>query len=338
MDAMEHRLSLATFLINGPALATSLRGVGRVDKDDGNAMQFSLVKNLLAQVVKRPAMQLAALLPSSPDPRTYALQVFKGNRSVRAFGFQHELFADAVVHVAGKTGLFAAALFKQAPGRLRTLALHSLSQAGMATAKVAQVSTGVLFPAAVIGNVGHTKVNAKNAFNVNWFRRFDFASGEQVKLPINVAKVAFALLGLQQFKLASASTERHVFATVQRPDRNGLCVRVPRKDAAIVSNRAVFPERAARVLIQAVSLNNLADTTHRHLGAQLKLVTDTVVDELVNTHLGERLGGPRRIANRVTCGVGTLERLKQCLVLFWRRFQLNFGRQFHRKFYYVSTN
>lgn len=90
-------------------------------------MQFSLVENLLAQIVKRPAMQLAALLPVSPDPRADTFQIFEGNRSLRAFGFQHELLADNVIHVVGKAGFFTATFLKQALGRLCALALQSLS-------------------------------------------------------------------------------------------------------------------------------------------------------------------------------------------------------------------
>src|SRR5690606_39266135 len=79
--------------------------VAGVDSHDRHACQFSFVLNECPQLAKTPTAHFRPLAFAKPCPRPDALEVFKSDPALRAFGQPHGLFADDVVLVSPETGL-----------------------------------------------------------------------------------------------------------------------------------------------------------------------------------------------------------------------------------------
>lgn len=91
---------------------TGTRRVARVYPEHQHTRQLRFVRNLLSQIVERPAMQLAALRLPSPDPVTDTPQSFEGNPASGALSLVHQSLTDRVVHIVGEAPFLARQSFQ----------------------------------------------------------------------------------------------------------------------------------------------------------------------------------------------------------------------------------
>ena len=197
---------------------THLRGVGRVYEYHRDTGESGFVKYFLPQIVKRPAMQLGTLRPSSPYPGTNPLEVFKGNAYSGAFSRFYKLLADLVIYIFSKPFFFAGKLFRPAFRGFCSLLLQAGSLSAPPLPDRVDFVPGKFLSSRSCRNIGDTQVNADKLGHFCRSRFVNVASHKQVEVTVDVAQVAFAPLGIEQFKLAFTGDERNLLPSLNRPD------------------------------------------------------------------------------------------------------------------------
>lgn len=341
-DANKIRLTFPVGLLHMPASIAPLAGVVGIDKDHRNADHLRFVGNKLAQLEKRPvAVPRPLICALDPRPRTDALEVFQSNRPVRAFGSLNNALRNYVVGIGLKPALFAGNLFQFAACRLRALALQSRPQSSIAGSVFLNLRTGVDVPTTVRSQIDNAEVNSQNAFNILFGWVGDVAGGKQVKLAFVKNKIAFALPKSKVSKLATTSRKRDVNATVHRPDRDRLPVRVPSQNAVVIREGSVRLERPFGLPVKFVGVCDFGNRPNNDLRRKSGLFPDGRVNKFVKVELTEGFIFPGYIADPVTGVIRSFERFFQRLILVVIRVELYFRRQFHRdsiahKFFFVK--
>ncbi len=286
-----------------PTRWTGPTRIPRINEMDRNTVQLRFVGYKLLQLPEGPTMQCCALWLPSPDPRANMRQVFQRYLPLRAFCQQHKLFGDLMIDRRCKAPFFAAQLFELALRGFRAFGLELGSQTTAAMAHTQHGFAAIDVPVAIGGNGLHTKINAQRAVHIQRRGFFHVADRQQVKLTVDVGKVGFAFAGMQAFHLPASGHKRNGLSAVDRPDRHGQFVQVPRQNPLIVGNTAVRPEYALDLAIQFVRVGHLAQAAYRQLCRQPKRFAARLVTQLVQIELPEGLRLPRGLAHRGTGGV-----------------------------------
>jgi hypothetical protein len=182
LDTEERVLRFTIAFINTTTSRTGARCISRVNEDNGNTGKLSFVLDFLAQIMKRPTMQLIALGASSPNSVTNACQVFQGNRSLSALRFIYQLFADYMIYVIGKARLFAGKILEPALGRLCAPLLQFGTKSFVPVSDTLDMATGMKLPVAIGGDVDNAEVNTQNGVYVYRIGIVNVARGKQIKL------------------------------------------------------------------------------------------------------------------------------------------------------------
>ena len=217
-------------------------------------------------------MSRSLALPFNPRPPPNALEFFKDNRPLRAFGFGNDPLADVMIRVFLKAALTPRKSFQMAFGRLRSDLLKRLTAACIPLAAMLDMLARKCFSIAVSREIDDAEINPKEAFSINRFRRLDFASNEQIPLATNQSKIGFAALCSKQLALALATDERNRLPPVQSPNRGFRTFDIVGQNAIIVGDSTMGLKRAPCLAIQLVGICDLADTAYRKLRGQVELL------------------------------------------------------------------
>src|SRR5258706_842484 len=229
-----------------PARATTLAGVGWIDKGNRHASKLRLVADELPQLAEGPiAVSRPSRFPCR-RPRPDMRQVFQRNRSFRVFGFLNKLFCNTVVCVLLKPTLFASQLSQMPFSGERTPLLQSPAQIGITATLPFDQPPAVLFAIAVGRRIDDAQVYPKHAVNRLLIRFRQVAHGQQIERATVVDQIALTFARRQQVTLALTRAVGNVLATVQRPDRHGAFVGIPGQVALVEGNRAMRLKRARR--------------------------------------------------------------------------------------------
>lgn len=331
-NTTERGLIRTVALVKRATSVARLRGVAGVNQHDRNAAQLRFVRDVRPKLAERPIAVSRAyrfpnpLLCSLADMR----QIFKRQRSASAFGFLYKLLGNRVVGVGLKAALFAAILFQAALCRLRTNGVKGVTAALIPLAHTFNRCAAVLVAVAIRRKVDHPKIDSQRRVNSIGCWVVNVARHKEIERAVTKHQIAFTLSGWQHLPLTVATDKRHVFnATVNRPDRNGLLVKVERQDTVIVGNTAVWSVRALHLPIQLVAIAHFGKTANNQLCRQAVVSLDPLIDQLLQIVLPKDLLFPRDAADVVARGVRCFQRALQGIGLFGRRLQFNLGDEFH---------
>jgi hypothetical protein len=105
-DTTKLSLALAVTVFGVSTRAASLATVGWINQLKAHASALRLVANKHPQLSEGPIVVSCSLpRPLNPRPLTDALEVFKDDRPLRAFGFGNETLADDVFRIFLKASL-----------------------------------------------------------------------------------------------------------------------------------------------------------------------------------------------------------------------------------------
>lgn len=316
-------------LINTTTYGAGARRVARVNRDNCYACKCRLVLYKLTKLVESPVSVSCPLLAPNRYPIADALEVFKSDPAIGVLRGLHDTLTDAVVCVSLVALLLAADLAELALCRPRALALEIAAAVRDLPALVFNLLTAVLLSIAVCREVNDAEVNAEILLNVLRLRRLDLAGDEQVELAADVAQVGLASLAFQKLTLAVAAQVAHTLATFQRPDADRLFASLEAQDAAVVGERAAWPEDTLSSMVEFVCAGDFCDGPHGHLSGQVKSFPDVTINNLVEVKLPEGLRFPRLLADVVAGGICGLQRFEKKIVLAWCGLQFDLCCQFH---------
>ena len=324
----EKSLSTTIGFINATTHGAGLTGVSGINKDHRNTHSFSLVADVLTQLVERPVSVLASLLATNRC-LTNTAQIFQSDSAVSVLRFSNKLFTDRVVSVGLEPGLPTGKFLEFALSGLRTVALKVTATMFIFAPVVLDFLTAKLFSVAVGCNIYYTKINTEKSVNVNRFGSFNIACGEQIKLAINKTQVAFAALLQEQFHLARTCGEPDSLPPANRPNRDGHFVNLPGQDTVVKRNRSMWLKSALCFVVNFVSICHLGDRAHHDLSGELKHLLDDVISKFVQWELAKSLSLPSLFTDVVASSVGYLKRLLEHISLFHCREELDFRCEFH---------
>ena len=330
---MECGLIGAVRLIRMSARRTAARGVSRIHQHHGYACPLCFVTDEGAQLKERPAMQLSALLPPSPDPRADAFEVFQSNPTLRAFGSLNDAFADRVVHIFCETALLTPKPLQSSSRRFGSQFLQFLSQSPMAIAHVIHHSAAVDGSIRIAGKVRYTQVNPEHVIDILHYGFFNLAGHQQIPLATLEQQITLTLARRKQDAVALAAHEWDGLSSLKRPDRERRVWQREGEDTIIVGDRGKRAKGTLDVLVELVGIADFGKCANGHLRRQAKRLTHILVAQFLESKHAEGAGTPGDIADGVAGGVGSLKRAPQRVGLLGRRLQLELCGQFHGKKY-----
>ncbi len=142
-------------------------------------------------------------------------------------------------------------------------------------------SPAVPLAVAIGRQVDDAHINPKHAVDLLLVRFRHVADGQQVKRTLVVHQVAFAFAVRQQRALMVAQTVGDILSPVDRPDRHGVPVGIPRQVAVVKGNGAVRLEHAPGRSIQLVGIGDFGNAANEDLRAETERVLDLMVAALL---------------------------------------------------------
>lgn len=322
-------MSLTVGFINMTTDGTLAAGIARVNRYNYHSRALRLVGDKCPELSERPRVQNRPLAASGSYPVADVRQVFQRNPLAGVVRGLYDLLRDDVINVAGKAPLFAGQDFQFALGRARLLGLQLAAQLAVAIANAFDALALVECPITGHGDIGDSKVNAKESVGVNLRRFFNIASLEQVELAVAKDKIALAVQAFKQLGLALAADERHLLATSHCPDGDNALGELVGNKAVVEGEGCQRLERALGFLVLLIGIGNFSKDAHSNVSADSEGRPNIGVTELVQGELPERAFPPSHIADVVARGIGSIERLLERRVLLWSRLELDLGNKLH---------
>ena len=303
---------------------TVARGVTGIDQHDRNTDPLCFVADKGTELGERPAMQVRTLLPSSPHPRANALEVFKADRPLCAFGSRNNPFADRVVYVLCEAALLTGKQLQPPPCRFGAELLQVGSQPPMPMPHTVDHPAAVDGSIRVAGNVGHTQVNPKDVVNVLWVGFLNLARYQQIPVATVEQQVAFALPGGKHPALALTTHKGDGLPAPQSPDRKRRVRQGEREDAVIVGDGSVWAKGAPGLRVELVGVAHFSECAHDHLRRQAKHLTHILIAQLLKRKLAKGARLPGYAADVVARFIRLLQRAPQsvCLLRCWLQLEL----------------
>ena len=306
------------------------RCVAWVNFLDGYTRKPTFVFDKAVQLEPSPIMQIVPLALTKPYPFADPFEVFQNYPAPGAFSVLDDLFADLVIYICGKAPFFAGKISKDTRRRFSLFGLQAATLAASTVTHGIDDSPAVDCAIAVGGDVDNTTINTQPLIGVEANRFGQIASLMDVPFAIAQNQVSFTLRILKQVKLFLSSHKGHLQTTVERPDRNNLLVELPSEDTGIVGNGAEREKGPLRFLVHFVSVGNLSNYAHNHLGGKGKLFSDFIIQRMVQIVLPEHLRHPSVLTNVRSRTIGRNYRGLELFGLLFGWLKLDLRYQFHR--------
>jgi hypothetical protein len=285
------RTAIAAFRV--PTGATSLTGVGRIDRNDRHTRPQRFVADKRSQLAEGPiAVSCSLLWPSNPRPLTNAREVFQCNRPLCALGLGNQPLADHVVGVFLKAPLTAFQLAQAPFGRPGSDFLQRLPPIRVPLTAALNPFAAEALAVRVNCQVDDTHINSKRAVNVKQVGLVDITGGKQGELPVDQAQIRFTTSGCQQRLLALAAHKPDRLSLVHCPDRDVRTFQVPGEVPVIKGNCRRGLEGALVFAIQLVGIGDFGDAAYRQLRANLERLAHVLIDQLLQGELAKGAGCP----------------------------------------------
>jgi hypothetical protein len=299
----EFILSFPISFINVTTAGASTRSIARINRDNLYACALSFIFDKASQLEERPTRKGSSLRLSNRYPITDAAQFLDDDPAVGVFSLSYDFFADIVVGPSGETPFFAGKFSQTATAGMGTFFLKFCSKLTVAISHFLDRLSLMSSLVTVNRDISNAHIDAQKIVNIVYGWLVNIASGKQVKVAINQAKVRFTALINKHSAVIVATNKRDFLSACYRPDGNNTFIHLPGQNTQVIGDGAEQLKRALSFLVEFVRVAYLRDTTHNQLRGQVKRRLDFIVGKLVDLELPKGLGIPRQITNPITSGV-----------------------------------
>jgi len=277
------QVSLRSILpIFHPTGGADMASSSRVDRDHLDSLEFRLVLDKLPELVETPRMQTATLRPTSRDPASDSLEVFKGYPSLGAFGLSHNLLGNDMVHVPLEPRLFARETLEMTLRALGSTALKISFESGISFPDFINLFSRVVSPITIVGEILQPEIYPKRSDRI--IRRFFWGvdGSCEVENAISEEEVCLTFEAIHSSLLVFSYSDGYL-DTAFEGEYRGVFEALPAEDPLVVDHCTVGSELAEYILVPFVGLDDLADSPDSHLGTEPVLFPDPIIDELVES-------------------------------------------------------
>ncbi len=330
-------LTFAIRLLTMPALATSARGVARVNNSHFNTRHLCLVGAKTPQLSESPVSHLPThLFVKAVRSVSNPFQVFKSKCLLRCFGIFDQFLANAMIPVSYKPLLTFSRFLQATFGALRAALLQAPSMFPQLLPKCFDFFARVAFAFTGSRYLNDSEVNTQHiAFAIRW-RLFYVARRQKEELAFNKAQITFPLARLKQRLLMFTADKRNLQTAFNCPNTHGVLREFVGQNPVVVSDACKRLEGALLLLVQFVGIGHFGDATHNDLSRKPKAFFGLRVSDFVKRVLPEDVLFPsqrrQKIASLIRLSHGSEKRLSRRFA----RLQLDLGNQLHAFKYGVS--
>ena len=313
----ENTLRLSVGFRDKAADRAGARSIARVNINNRDACYFSLVSYKTIQLEESPVTKSLSVCPSDLLPRPDALQIFKDNGSLSAFGFSNNLFTDTVISIFLKTRLFFGNLFEMSFGGFSPNFLKRLSELSIS------FSNGVyLFARKGIAITGSNYIHdafiyAKNTFWVKWCSIGKLYNDIKEKFIILKGKVCLSFNGFA-FKTSVLSYYKGDFQSaingIDACDRDSF----KRQKSLVIDNSRIFLEFVKSFLFCNLTIRDFSNSSNYKLRGQFrKLVSGFSINKMVELYLIKSFSLKGSLGNMVASIIKDFHSFFKRLMLLW---------------------
>ena len=335
--AGELGLSRTIGLLAMATLAAGTRRVAGINQPERHARQPRLVGHKGAKLVEGPTAHAGSLLPPESCTVANACQFLKGNAATGIFGEDHEVFANAVIHVFAEAS-FPVLRPSQGPADI----LRAFSPALAASRSFLKRLTPGMVPLAGAldglageglsvagrGEVDHPQVHPQEILHLDRRAFGDLYGGIEVEAPIARDQIDLAFEPVEALRLVFPIDQRNHLAASERPEAHVIHA-LPAEDTVVIGDRAIWAEDGATCPVALEHFDGLGDGAHRHLRRQAKAPADLVIAARMDRRLGVHFGIEAYTRRITGCSVECRHGVAQERGLFGCRQELQLQGQFH---------
>lgn len=307
-------------LINISAYRTRSTGIGGVNKDHLNPGECCFVCDEQAELIERPRMQYRPLVASSPYPRTDALQILQGDRTICVLRGFDDLLGNTVIYIFSEAGFPARQLAKPALRRASVLLLKPLPEPTISDANAIHSGAGEKPSIGISSDVYYSEIHAEAVRGGNSPSFLSLTRGRQVELTVGILQIAFpASVVLRHVD------DFHAFAAAG-PYRNSPKSLAPGKDIGPEGERCQVSELDHCALLPPVATGNLADAGIDKYGVEFgELLPSGVIGQLMQRYVTKNPRAKGSLADPVSTLIDRAEGSEQCDFLLTICQQFDFG-------------
>lgn len=293
----EFGLALAISLLAMTAFATGSTRVSRIDRDNRDAKQPSLVFDKAAELSERPSAHLGSLSFAEPGSVTDAGQFLDRQTASSVFGKSNERFADNVIRVGSESSLAPADPFHGPPGVLPRapfrgphLATERTSRVEVFDANRFNVFAGNELPVAGRHQSGYAHIDPDKFLGLNRSRFGKVYAAKQIELVAAIDQITLAFDPVEPGLLILAENGGDNLPPRKGKQANPIHA-LEAHQSFIVGHRAQGLEDRASGFIPLKTVNRFGNGADSHLGRQAELLPKFPVAKPVNRRLTESFGG-----------------------------------------------
>jgi len=306
-----------------------LGSVGGVDVDYGDTGFSCLIVYELSELIESPRKMLAPLRHLNRSPLPDSLKIFESNNGRSVYSLRNHLFRDAVVSITPESGFAFANLLKMSFGTWCVTALQICLNIINLDPGLFDTIPGENFAGRVNCNILDTKIDTKNRCSINGgcFRRIDHNSQIEGIIPEN--QIDLASWPIHPIGIVIADPNRHNESTIQGKQGNAI-KSFPRHDTLIIGHCSIKVKLNLYRLISFIGFNRLGNCPDCHLSRQVILLSDAIVDRLLQLDFVSKPQLERSFGNVIASRIELMHSLVERQSLLRGCFNLNHKSLHHR--------
>ncbi len=335
MQAYKLVTALAVGLLAMSAIGACATAVSWVHEYHGDPGELRFVLDEGSELREAPTAMPRSLFAPNRCPFTDAGEILQGDSASGVFCEINELFADAVVLVATKTGLSSTQPPKNLFRATSALLLEPGTAFNVPLADGFDCGPGVNIPVRICGQVHNAEVDTDKVGGFNRRVLGELGDGKQEELALPIFEIHLTLQAAEAFGLVLAEDVGQSLPTFQGPDGD-VVKSLPRQDLPVISDDAVRLEYRALPFLASEDLDGLADRPDSHLCREPISFTQLVITSMMDGRLAEYTRLETHTSSMGSGGVESLHRGEQEVFVLARE-NLKLDSEFHVPKYRTET-
>ena len=301
---------------------TFLGGIGRIDIYYRHASNGSFVVYELPELIKTPRKMRASLSLLNRSPLPYALKIFKGDDRRSVFGFRNHFLGDAMVNVPSESGFPFADLFKMPLGAWSVTSLKIGFDGIKLDPDLLDAIARETNSCRINSYVLDTEIYTENRSSIDSRSFWSINHNSQIECFVSIDQVDLTSGTVHPVGMVVADTNGHYESAFESQQGHSIKP-FPRHDTLVIGHSPIQIKFWLDGLISFVGFNCLGDGSDRHLCRQIILLSNLIIDCLLQLDFVGTVQLERSPRDVIASMVKLMHGLMEGLSLLWGSFNLD---------------